>query len=204
RFSAISTFGHGTIRKFSANSSEMKKMAARDFEDLLQCCIPVFAGLLDEPHNQRLVELLYVTAEWHALAKLRMHTETTLALLDAVTARFGAAIRSFRDTTCQDFTTMELPKEAAACARRELAASSNTGNDIDPVNIWKQQLICGEMSCTGEAPRTSNRKARNLNLKTVKMHFLGDYASHIRLFGTSDSYSTQLVSNISPHFYYTL
>ncbi len=35
----ISTFGHGTIRKFAANSSEMKKLAARDFEDLLQ--VPV-------------------------------------------------------------------------------------------------------------------------------------------------------------------
>ena len=32
----MSTFGHGTIRKFAANSSEMKKLAARDFEDLLQ------------------------------------------------------------------------------------------------------------------------------------------------------------------------
>jgi hypothetical protein len=32
----ISTFGHGTIRKFATNSSEMKKLAARDFEDLLQ------------------------------------------------------------------------------------------------------------------------------------------------------------------------
>ena len=32
----ISTFGHGTIRTFAANSSEMKKLAARDFEDLLQ------------------------------------------------------------------------------------------------------------------------------------------------------------------------
>src|SRR6266540_560072 len=32
----FSTFGHGTIRKFAANSSEMKKLAARDFEDLLQ------------------------------------------------------------------------------------------------------------------------------------------------------------------------
>jgi hypothetical protein len=36
RYHQISTFGHGTIRKFAANSSEMKKMAARDFEDLLQ------------------------------------------------------------------------------------------------------------------------------------------------------------------------
>jgi len=40
----ISTFGHGTIRKFAANSSEMKKLAARDFEDLLQ--VPVFRDYL--------------------------------------------------------------------------------------------------------------------------------------------------------------
>ena len=35
-YRSISTFGHGTIRTFAANSSEMKKLAARDFEDLLQ------------------------------------------------------------------------------------------------------------------------------------------------------------------------
>ena len=32
----VLTFGRDTIRKFTANSSEMKKMAAQDFEDLLQ------------------------------------------------------------------------------------------------------------------------------------------------------------------------
>ena len=30
------TFGSGTIRRFASNASEMKKLAARDFEDLLQ------------------------------------------------------------------------------------------------------------------------------------------------------------------------
>lgn len=30
------TFGRGTIRRFSSNVSEMKKLAARDFEDILQ------------------------------------------------------------------------------------------------------------------------------------------------------------------------
>jgi hypothetical protein len=32
----VPTFGRDTIRKFAANSSKMKKMAAHDFEDLLQ------------------------------------------------------------------------------------------------------------------------------------------------------------------------
>lgn len=30
------TFGRDTIRRFASNTSEMKKMAARDFEDILQ------------------------------------------------------------------------------------------------------------------------------------------------------------------------
>ena len=39
RFRQIPTFGRDTIRKFSNNASAMKKLAARDFEDLLQVCI---------------------------------------------------------------------------------------------------------------------------------------------------------------------
>lgn len=35
-FRSTPTFGRDTIRKFSANSSEMKKLAARDYEDILQ------------------------------------------------------------------------------------------------------------------------------------------------------------------------
>ena len=36
RFRQIQTFGRGTIRRFRNNTSEMKKLAARDFEDILQ------------------------------------------------------------------------------------------------------------------------------------------------------------------------
>ncbi|KAF8164087.1 hypothetical protein BJ912DRAFT_803408, partial [Pholiota molesta] len=39
---------------------------------------------------------------------------------------------------------------------------------------------------------SNGRKPKILNLLTVKFHFLGDYVQYIRLFGTSDSYSTQL------------
>ncbi len=35
-FRDIPTFGSSTIRRFATNASEMKKLAARDFEDLLQ------------------------------------------------------------------------------------------------------------------------------------------------------------------------
>jgi len=43
----------------------------------VQCAIPVFEGLLDEPYNTLLMQLLYRAAEWHALAKLRVHTDAT-------------------------------------------------------------------------------------------------------------------------------
>jgi hypothetical protein len=36
RFRQVPTFGNGVIRKFSNNTSEMKRLAARDFEDILQ------------------------------------------------------------------------------------------------------------------------------------------------------------------------
>lgn len=113
----------------------MKKLAARDFEDLLQvrstympinhqltrsqCAIPVFEGLLDGQHDRQLMKLLYRTAEWHALAKLRMHTGQSLDLLEALTIEFGKLMRQFRDVTCSQFATMELPRETAARKRRE-------------------------------------------------------------------------------------
>src|SRR5262245_4875919 len=36
RYRQVASFGRDTIRRFSTNCSEMKKMTAHDFEDLLQ------------------------------------------------------------------------------------------------------------------------------------------------------------------------
>ena len=36
RYRGVPTFGSQTIRRFTTNASEMKKLAARDYEDLLQ------------------------------------------------------------------------------------------------------------------------------------------------------------------------
>ena len=45
--------------------------------------------------------------------------------------------------------------------------------------------------------KSSSKRARIFNITTSKFHFLGDYVSHIHLFRTTDSYSTQLVQRIS-------
>lgn len=49
RFRQVSTFGRDTIRRFRKNVSEMKRFAARDFEDILQVGIvsPVLFYLAD-------------------------------------------------------------------------------------------------------------------------------------------------------------
>jgi hypothetical protein len=36
RYRQVPTFGWDTIRKFSTNCSDMRQLAARDFEDMLQ------------------------------------------------------------------------------------------------------------------------------------------------------------------------
>ena len=61
-----------------------------------------------------LLRLLYKAAEWHALAKLRLHTESSLNLLKAVTKEFGRLARQFRDKTSEKFDTVELPRGADA------------------------------------------------------------------------------------------
>ena len=97
----------------------MKKLAARNFENLLQCSIPTFEDLLNGPHNKRLMKLLYRTAEWHMLAKLRMHTDSTLEHLEMLTKEFGFLMQQFRDLTCLKFRTAELPCEVASQNRQQ-------------------------------------------------------------------------------------
>ena len=169
RFRWIPTFGStGMIRWFATNASEMKKLAGWDFEDLLQCVIPIFEWLLPKLHNDHVMKLLFRTAEWHGLAKLQMHTEMTLAQLEQVTTDLGHLMWDFQDKTCAKFITTEL-----AC---EIEAWNHC-------NAWKKGTKMPNQSCKG----------KSLNLLTYKFHALGDYVSTIRMFGTTDSFSTQLV-----------
>ena len=80
----------------------------------LQCAIPVFDGLF-EPHNNTIImDLLFELATWHALAKLRLHTESTVCALETSTTRLGTALRKFQSTICAEFETRDLPSEEAA------------------------------------------------------------------------------------------
>ncbi|KAJ4467212.1 hypothetical protein C8J55DRAFT_565472 [Lentinula edodes] len=172
RFRQMPTFGVDTIRAFANNASEMKKLAARDYEDLLQCAIPVFEGLLPGPTNSKLMTLLYRAAEWHALAKLRMHTEKTLNYMETLTFEFGKLMRQFQDLSNNSFETYETDREVTSRYRRK-------EKEAIAVGASQQQEISG-------------RRRKFLNLLTYKWHALADYICSIRWFGPTDSFSTQL------------
>ncbi|KAJ7697053.1 hypothetical protein B0H17DRAFT_1197774 [Mycena rosella] len=176
RYRLVPTFGKATIRRFSNNASAMKKLAARNFEDLLQCALPVFEELLPDAHNTIILDLLFTLAYWHALAKLRLHTDFTLDQLQAVTTMLGRQLRYFTRVTCAAFTTKELPREEAARGRRtaKKAAAASAAGTAPP-----------------KSRGTGGSKIKVFNMETYKGHSLGDYVRTIRFFGTVDSYSTQ-------------
>ena len=120
------------------------------------------------------MKLLYRTAEWHAFAKMRLHTETTLKHLEDRTTELGKLMRDFEQSICLHFQTFELPCEVEARKRREDA----------------QQLRLDSVPISN----AGGKRPKSFNLFTYKWHALADYVPAIRLFGGVDGFSSQLVS----------
>jgi len=131
----------------------------------------VFEGLLPAPHNKIVMNLLFALATWHAYAKLRLHTDTTLQFMESATTILGEQLRRFVKVTCEAYNTKETPSEVAARARRQ---GKQKGNATGP-------------------SESSGPKKKELNLSTYKLHALGHYTDTIHRFGTTESYSTQTV-----------
>ncbi|KAH9898500.1 hypothetical protein C8Q73DRAFT_773146 [Cubamyces lactineus] len=166
RFRQIPTYGRSTIRRFSANISDQGKLAARDYEARVKCVMPAIEALMPlAVDDDRVLDVAFDYAAWHALAKLREHTEFTVEGLEVFTIESGKSTRAFAKKTCTAYATIELPKEAAARGRRTVAR-------------------------TGSA--STIRKRKNFNYATYKFHAMGDYAAAIRAYGTTDNYSTQI------------
>ncbi|KAG2055844.1 hypothetical protein BDR06DRAFT_1044714 [Suillus hirtellus] len=117
-FHLIPSFGRGTIQRFPSSVSDVRHNAAWHFEDVLQCAIPAFEGLFPAQHDNVICLLLFQLAEWHALAKLRLYTDDSLAQLDQALNNLGKQLRKFQQFTCSAFQTVELPREVAAHQRR--------------------------------------------------------------------------------------
>ena len=96
-----------------------------------------------------------------------MHTDYTVDLLDKATIELGKSFRDFIKNTCSAFDTRELKKEVEAQKHRLDAKEDTASSQVKP---------------------------KSLNITTYKFHALGDYVAAIKRYGTSDSYSTEIVS----------
>lgn len=70
-------------------------------------------------HERRVEDLLFVFAHWHSLAKLKLHTDDTLLMLDEWIVMLGAESRLFVHQTCSAFETHELKREYQSRKRSE-------------------------------------------------------------------------------------
>jgi hypothetical protein len=111
----------------------------------------------------------------------------SLDIQESTTKDLGQSLRDFESATCSAFETRELKREAEARQRQtKVATEPGITDDVPPLP-----------SAKGKTPlqRYITRKAKKFNLITYKLHSLGDYVQTIRMYGTTDSYSTEPVSS---------
>ncbi|KAK0421769.1 hypothetical protein EV421DRAFT_1915393 [Armillaria borealis] len=89
QFCSLPTFGWLAIHKFSNDVSGQKKTAARDYEDVLQCLLSCFEGLLPDTEDKTVLNVIFDFATWHALAKSWIHSDSSLSVLQAVMSSLG-------------------------------------------------------------------------------------------------------------------
>lgn len=163
------------------------------------------------------MDLLFNLAHWHAMAKLRQHTDLSLSVLELVTIQLGESLSKFQATTCSDYDTQELKREETARVRR----AENPSNPIskpatknkNETNVADAEAMVGEPATSSSntsldetiTPKTkkiAGRLRKTLNLNTYKDHSLGDYVETIRQYGTVDSYSTESVNPCTFGFFF--
>ncbi|KAF7291204.1 GLOBIN domain-containing protein [Mycena indigotica] len=195
RFRQVPSFP-GTIRPIHTNPSDMKKLAARDFEDMGQCILPVIEGLIPE-HNELLQDIWFDLMLYHGLAKLRLHNDSTLAELDRVYKALGANLRRFeRETSGAD--TRELAKEfrgrirrATEAVRRQREADGQREEEeiILDSETTTHKVIMGHLY--GDLGRLIHTQPRRLSFRTVLLSVYMDLQivaalSARLLFGNTD------------------
>ena len=141
-------------------------------------------GVLTGEDNNILLDLAFDMAMWHTYVKLRMHTTYTIKSLWSQTKELGRQLRQYTNKLCPKYKTKPLPGEAAAAYRRKAAKktkASPTSEPVDGLNV--------------ESNASNGPGFKQFNLKTYKIHALGNYVDHIEQFGPTDCFSTQQVSS---------
>jgi hypothetical protein len=164
--------------------------------------MPVLEGLLSEPHNSVILDMVFEAALLHGLDKLRMHTETTLDYADKHTIEYSRCRTRFKNVTCAAFDTYELPKETEARGRRlqqkqtqskvsaPATTSPPTGEELTPSD---RDLNAPPPTKKVRSEAKTAKKKKEFNMNTYKYHSIGDYPDAIRHKGTTDNWTTQIV-----------
>lgn len=126
--------------------------------------------MINEEHNNIILDLLFTLSEWMSLVKLRLMTEEHRQILREVTTALGYQLRRFKSKVCKYYKTKDLPPDETARGKKE--------NGPYPESVENEDGV------------------KKFNLKRFKLHSLGHYVESILQFGTTDSYTTQLVSNV--------
>lgn len=114
-----------------------------------QCLIPAFEHLMGQTYNLYMLDLLFKLCTFHFLAKLCLHTESTLHDLEVSTAQLGDEIQCFEAGICQVYRTTGLPSETSAQGRRTAALAPTRVSNLQPASTQcmqqdpkQQSLIC--------------------------------------------------------------
>jgi hypothetical protein len=104
---------------------------------------------------------------------MRMHTESSVKLLDDAHTAMGTHLRHFERVVCAKYATQETEKEYAKRVRA--------------------QVPDGKNSTALTLRSTGGRRPEVFKLSTIKAHLLGYHPRYIRLYGTIEMLSTMTV-----------
>ena len=114
------------------------------------------------------MKLLFTCGHWHGLAKLQLHINNTLDLLDVETEHIGKELGSFISKTCAFYNTWELKWEADAQKWQKVRKDTCEGTSVNHLPLEVDSMM-----------ETDEPTLKKLNINTYKAHLLGDYARTI-------------------------
>ena len=76
RYRNIPTFGKNTIRKFSRNTSEMKKLVAHDWEDMLQVRSTAWIYAIQKATGRLIIQLVCNPCLWQSAGRTTQQADT--------------------------------------------------------------------------------------------------------------------------------
>ena len=191
RFTTVPPFGLDSIQCFPDNVADTTQCPAWFFENVLQVRhtstsmtqpVTTIILIVCSAHLERLAASY---TWWHSsnptipscwmacTSKAENAYWDSLAFLQQALWQLGTEMRRFQHVTCLAFAIKELPCEMAQRHQRETATLLS----------GHHQKSMGSLSLL-----------KVFNINTYKFHALGDYEHMIRLFRTTNSYMTQVIS----------